>query len=88
MGLVALKSSSVEPWRNIGKREEVIIATKVGLEWRGDQVFRNSSRARIMNEIDDSLRRLQTDYIDIYQVHWPDPLVPIEETAAAMHAAL
>jgi aryl-alcohol dehydrogenase-like predicted oxidoreductase len=67
-----------------GKREEVIIATKVGLEWRGDQVFRNSTRARIMREIDDSLRRLQTDYIDIYQVHWPDPLVPIEETAAAM----
>ena len=68
-----------------GKREQVIIATKVGLEWRKDQVFRNSSRARIMNEIDDSLRRLQTDYIDIYQVHWPDPLIPIEETAAAMH---
>ena len=68
-----------------GKREEVIIATKVGLEWYGDRVFRNSTRARIMREIDDSLRRLQTDYIDIYQVHWPDPLVPIEETAAAMH---
>jgi len=68
-----------------GKREEVIIATKVGLEWRGDQVFRNSTRARIMQEIDDSLRRLQTDYIDIYQVHWPDPLVPIEETAEVMH---
>src|SRR5258705_10441458 len=68
-----------------GKREEVIIATKVGLEWRGDQVFRNSTRARIMQEIDDSLRRLQTDYIDIYQVHWPDPLVPIKETAEAMH---
>ena len=68
-----------------GKREEGIIATKVGLEWRGDQVFRNSTRARIMQEIDDSLRRLQTDYIDIYQVHWPDPLVPIEETAEAMH---
>ena len=67
-----------------GKREQVIIATKVGLEWRGTQLFRNSTRARIMNEIDDSLRRLQTDYIDIYQVHWPDPLVPIEETAAAM----
>jgi len=68
-----------------GKREEVIIATKVGLEWRGDQVFRNSTRARIMREIDDSLGRLQTDYVDIYQVHWPDPLVPIDETAEAMH---
>jgi aryl-alcohol dehydrogenase-like predicted oxidoreductase len=68
-----------------GKREEVIIATKVGLEWRGDQVFRNSTRARIMKEIDDSLRRLQTDYIDIYQVHWPDPLVPIDQTAEAMY---
>jgi aryl-alcohol dehydrogenase-like predicted oxidoreductase len=68
-----------------GKREEVIIATKVGLEWRGNQVFRNATRARLVKEIDDSLRRLQTDYIDIYQVHWPDPLVPIEETAAAMH---
>ncbi len=68
-----------------GKREEVIIATKVGLEWRGNQVYRNSSKARIMKEITDSLRRLKTDYIDIYQIHWPDPLVPIEETAAAIH---
>jgi aryl-alcohol dehydrogenase-like predicted oxidoreductase len=67
-----------------GKREEVVIATKVGLEWRADQIFRNSTRSRILKEIDDSLRRLQTDYIDIYQVHWPDPLVPIEESAEAM----
>ena len=67
-----------------GKRDEVVIATKVGLEWRGNQVYRNSSRSRILTEIDDSLRRLRTDYIDIYQIHWPDPLVPIEETAAAM----
>jgi aryl-alcohol dehydrogenase-like predicted oxidoreductase len=67
------------------RREEVIIATKVGLEWRGDNVFRNATRGRLVKEIDDSLRRLQTDYIDIYQVHWPDPLVSIEETATAMH---
>ena len=40
------------------KREEVIIATKVGLEWRGDRVFRNSTRSRLLQEIDDSLRRL------------------------------
>jgi aryl-alcohol dehydrogenase-like predicted oxidoreductase len=39
-----------------------------------------------MQEVDDSLRRLRTDYIDIYQVHWPDPLVPIEETAEAMRS--
>lgn len=68
-----------------GRREDVIIATKVGLEWRGDQLFRNSTRSRIFAEVDDSLRRLRTDYIDIYQVHWPDPLVPIEETAVAMY---
>src|SRR6202011_5194720 len=43
-----------------------------------------ASRARILQEIEDSLRRLRTDYIDIYQVHWPDPLVTIEETAEAM----
>ena len=67
-------------------RSNVIIPTKVGLEWQGDKVFRNASRARIMQEIGDSLRRLQTDYIDVYQVHWPDPLVAIEETAEAMCA--
>jgi aryl-alcohol dehydrogenase-like predicted oxidoreductase len=65
-------------------RNQVVIATKVGLEWKDGHVFRNASRGRIMREVDDSLRRLRTDYIDVYQVHWPDPLVPIEETAAAM----
>lgn len=65
-------------------RDKVIIATKVGLEWKDGNVLRNASRDRIMQEIEDSMRRLRTDYIDVYQVHWPDPLVPIEETAAAM----
>jgi aryl-alcohol dehydrogenase-like predicted oxidoreductase len=69
-----------------GMRNQVVIATKVGIEWRDGKVYRNAGRARIMQEIDDSLRRLRTDYIDIYLVHWPDPLVPIEETAEAMRS--
>jgi aryl-alcohol dehydrogenase-like predicted oxidoreductase len=67
-----------------GLRSQAVIATKAGLEWRDGRIYRNASRARIMQEIDASLRRLRTDYIDIYQVHWPDRLVPVEETAAAM----
>src|SRR6202049_4581333 len=65
-------------------RSNVLIATKAGLQWDGGRVSRNASRARILREVEDSLRRLRTDYIDIYQVHWPDPLVTIEETAEAM----
>jgi aryl-alcohol dehydrogenase-like predicted oxidoreductase len=67
-----------------GVRTQAVIATKTGLEWRGGTVYRNATRARIMQEIENSLRRLRTDYIDIYQVHWPDPQVPVEETAEAM----
>src|ERR1700758_3171185 len=67
-----------------GRREKVILATKVGIEWRNGSLARNPSRERILRELEDSLRRLQTSYIDIYQVHWPDPLVPIEETAETM----
>jgi aryl-alcohol dehydrogenase-like predicted oxidoreductase len=67
-----------------GLRSQAIIATKAGLEWRDGKIYRNASRSRIMQEIDASLGRLRTDYIDIYQVHWPDPLVPVEETAGAM----
>jgi aryl-alcohol dehydrogenase-like predicted oxidoreductase len=67
-----------------GRRDSVIIATKVGIDWTNSKVERNSTRQRILKELEDSLRRLQTDYIDIYQVHWPDPLVSIEETAATL----
>jgi aryl-alcohol dehydrogenase-like predicted oxidoreductase len=69
-------------------RSRVLIATKVGLGWADGRVFRDATRARILQEVEDSLRRLQTDYLDIYQVHWPDPLVAIEETAEAMYALL
>jgi aryl-alcohol dehydrogenase-like predicted oxidoreductase len=66
-------------------RADVLIATKAGLQWDGGSVSRNASRARILREVEESLRRLRTDRIDIYQVHWPDPLIEIEETADAMH---
>lgn len=71
-----------------GNRDRLLIASKVGLEWQDDKVFRNSSSKRIHQEIEDSLKRLKTDYIDIYQIHWPDPLVPIDDTAETMLALL
>ena len=71
-----------------GLREHAVIATKAGLEWRDGKVWRNSSPARIRREVEESLRRLRTDYIDLYQVHWPDPLVPIQETAGALASLL
>jgi aryl-alcohol dehydrogenase-like predicted oxidoreductase len=67
-----------------GRRDKAVLATKVGLEWSNGKVYRNSTPARIRQEIEDSLRRLRTDRIDLYQVHWPDPMVPIEETAATL----
>jgi aryl-alcohol dehydrogenase-like predicted oxidoreductase len=73
-----------EAARQHGRREGIILATKVGIDWTTGRIERNSTRQRILTEFADSLRRLQTDYIDIYQVHWPDPLVPIEETAATL----
>lgn len=67
-----------------GKRGRVILATKVALNWQDGKVFRDSRPARIEQEIEDSLRRLRTDHIDLYQVHWPDPKTPIEDTARAL----
>lgn len=64
-----------------GRRDRVLIATKVGLNWFDGQVFRDASAGRVRQELEDSLRRLRTGYIDLYQVHWPDPAIPIEATA-------
>jgi len=66
-------------------RDKVIIATKLGLSWKNGRIYRDLSRKRMLEEIDESRRRLQTDYIDIYQVHWPDPNTPIAETATVMY---
>ncbi|MFO7788759.1 MAG: aldo/keto reductase [Halospina sp.] len=69
-----------------GRRDQVALATKVALNWNDDhnKVWRDASASRIEREVEDSLRRLQTDRIDIYQVHWPDPETPMEETARAL----
>jgi aryl-alcohol dehydrogenase-like predicted oxidoreductase len=67
-----------------GHRDKVVLATKAGLEQRGESLFRNSTRKQIFEEIELSLGRLRTDYIDLYQVHWPDLDTPYEETAKAL----
>jgi aryl-alcohol dehydrogenase-like predicted oxidoreductase len=71
-----------------GNRQKIIIATKCGLNQETDNVFRDSSRASIIKEVEDSLRRLQVDYIDLYQVHWPDPATPLSETAEVLNTLL
>jgi aryl-alcohol dehydrogenase-like predicted oxidoreductase len=67
-----------------GRREDFYIATKAGLDWNERGVFANSTAARLRAELEASLRRLRTDYIDLYQVHWPDTKTPISETAALL----
>lgn len=63
-----------------GKRERVVIATKVGGEMGAEQ--KGVSKAYITQAVEDSLRRLQTDYIDLYQTHFDDERTPVEETLA------
>ena len=67
-----------------GRREGAIIATKVGLDWGSGKILRNSTQALLRRELEESLRRLKTDVIDIFQVHWPDESVPFEETARTL----
>lgn len=68
-----------------GRRNRVLIASKAGLPWdEKGQTQNNLTKASLLKEIDDSLLRLQTDHIDIYQMHWPDHSTPLEETAEAL----
>jgi aryl-alcohol dehydrogenase-like predicted oxidoreductase len=67
-----------------GRRSRAVIATKAGLDWTDGGPFCNGRPERIVKEVEESLRRLRTDAIDLYQVHWPDPMVPIDDTAEAM----
>jgi aryl-alcohol dehydrogenase-like predicted oxidoreductase len=68
------------------RRDEVVIATKGGLRVTYDGLVRDASPAFIRAGVEDSLRALAVDYVDIYQVHWPDPNVPFAETAAELEA--
>jgi aryl-alcohol dehydrogenase-like predicted oxidoreductase len=67
-----------------GRRDDVVLATKVFGVMGDDPNQRGNSRRWIMTEVENSLRRLQTDYIDLYQIHRPDPETDIEETLSAL----
>jgi 1-deoxyxylulose-5-phosphate synthase len=71
--------------RELGVRDELVIATKVWGKMGPGPKGRGLSRAAIMTQVDASLRRLGTDYIDLYQIHRFDPRTPIEETMEALH---
>src|SRR5205807_3420043 len=71
--------------RDFAKRDEAVIATKVYFSMRPDVNGMGLSRKAILSEIDHSLRRLGTDYVDLYQIHRWDATTPIEETLAALH---
>jgi aryl-alcohol dehydrogenase-like predicted oxidoreductase len=73
-----------EALREWARREDVVIATKGGLRMEGDRLLRDASRRWLREGVESSLRSLGTDYIDLYQIHWPDLHTPPEETAAAL----
>jgi len=67
-----------------GRRRDVYIVTKFGVGYDEMPTRRDSSRTRVMASIEKSLQRLQTDHVDVYLVHWPDPDTPLEETMRAL----
>src|SRR5437588_11764530 len=67
-----------------GLREDLVLATKGGLRMEGDTLLRDASPCWLRQGVEQSLRNLGVDYIDLYQVHWPDPNTPFEETAEAL----
>jgi len=83
-----------------GRRDEVILATKCGLVWdhpteqlsmidkEGQKIYRDLTKKSVLREADESLRRLNTDWIDIYQCHRPDDLTPADETMEALNLLL
>lgn len=68
-----------------GRRQKIVLATKFGSQLDQEGKKKGASRAYIFSAIESSLRRLQTDWIDLYQLHRPDPNTPMEETLRALH---
>src|SRR3954470_3064291 len=66
------------------RRDEAVIVTKFGMNYRDKPNLRDSSRERVLASIDKSLKNLGTDYVDVYLVHWPDRNTPFEETMQAL----
>lgn len=66
------------------RRDEIVLATKGGLRMDGDELLRDSSPEWLRQGVEESLGYLGTDYIDLYQIHWPDHATPFEETANAL----
>ncbi|GBD99896.1 general stress protein 69 [bacterium BMS3Abin07] len=65
-------------------REEFFISTKGGLAWNGRRVEHRASPGELETQMHESLKRLKTDYIDLYQLHWPDPEIPVNESIGAL----
>jgi aryl-alcohol dehydrogenase-like predicted oxidoreductase len=77
--------SEEELGRTLGpRRKDIVLATKFGMQMDGVGRLRGASRGYIMQAVEASLRRLRTDWIDLYQLHRPDPNTPIEETLRAL----
>jgi aryl-alcohol dehydrogenase-like predicted oxidoreductase len=70
-----------------GRRDDVVVATKVGVHRTEDDFIRNLKPESIRQEVEDSLRRLDVDVIDLYQIHWPDPNTPIEDSLEELDKA-
>ncbi len=82
------KKSSDARLRDFAKRDEVVLATKVFFPMSDGSNVGGLSRKAIFAAIDDSLRRLGTDYVDLYQIHRWDDKTPIEETLEALHEVI
>ena len=66
------------------RRKDIVLATKFGMPMDDAGILKGASRRYILSEVEASLRRLKTDWIDLYQLHMPDPLTPIEETLRSL----